>query len=587
MKKPFLVAALTLILLTGCLNTQFDNPQTVSIGEVQGCSHESPLNGKPVHNIEGVVTHKFTNGFTMQSLSGDSSDCSSDAVFVTTGEYPKVMPGQLVSVDGIVTEYTAGNFEDHNLSRTEIHQPEILVLNKNVEFPAPIIIGESLNHVPINWIKQSKDFDINNNGLDYYESLEFMLVEVENGIVVGPKNDYNEFVVLPEKFIDLNTISMQGALLNSGGDENPEKIMVDAASSFTQKVNLGDGIANLIIGVMDYSYGNFKIWTITDPVVKQRSTKTKDVEIGENSLTVATYNLENFSRFDDSARIRQIGCQIVKDLYSPDILVLNEVLDDSGTQDDGVVTSQKTLDLLINSIANCGGPKYAYSDNPPNNNEDGGIAGGNIRTCLIYRQDDDIKLDKPKSIIEGLIYKDNVFIIRTNPLRLFSDNENFLGTRKPTIWLFTWKGEQFVIFGTHLVSQSANTPDWGNLHPIEKPDQIKREKQMGLINNYLIKLDQMNIKNNTIILGDFNEYSWSNTIKVIRQNQRLVFLKSNNDAEDFSYIHEGNAFQFDYIVVSQNLGTRIKQFLYPHINTINSSNSQVSEHDPVLVEISN
>lgn len=585
MIKKLLEGITLLTIISGCVISPSSSAQIVTIADLQGCDHASPFNHQSVKNVEGVVTHKFTNGFTLQSLSGDSQNCSSEAIFVTTGSYPNVIPGQLISVDGVVEEYTAGSSEEHNLSRTEIHQPKITILKDNIGFPDPVKIGRAANPVPTKWIKRSRDFDISTNGLDYYESLEFMLVEVDDGIVVGPKNDYNEFVVLPGSFLDENQISMQGALLNSANDENPERLMIDAASSFDKDVNVGDEISEPIIGIMDYSFGNYKIWTILDPIIKNERRTSNLIDIDNQSLVIATYNLENYSRFDDASRIKRIGCQIVKDLQSPDILVLNEVMDDSGTQDDGVVTSQQTLELLIKSIINCGGPIYAYSDNPPENNQDGGIPGGNIRTCLIYRQDTDLLLEKSSQEVNGLVINHNAVELQSNPFRLFSNDDNFLGTRKPTIWSFWWKGEQLIILGAHLVSQSANTPDWGDKQPIDKPEQLKREKQMGSINNYLNQQKLLNTKTNIILLGDFNDYLWSESITILQQNQKLVLLKSDADSENFSYIHEGNAFQFDYIVVSQNIRNRVNQFMIPHINTVFNSNDQVSDHDPVLIEI--
>jgi len=586
MEIRILSLALLLISLTGCISSGTMQSHNVSIGEIQGCDHTSPFNGRMVQNVQGVVTHKFGNGFTMQSITSDQQQCSSDAIFVTTGEYPKVMPGQLVSVDGLVEEYTPGSAEDHNLSKTEIHQPAITVLNEKVAFPEPLIIGEDVKNIPEKRIKSSSNFDPISNGLDYYESLEFMLVEVNDGIVVGPKNEYNEFIVLPRKFIQANVVSQQDALLSSEDDENPEKIMVDAASSFSQDVNVGDELSGPVIGIMDYSYGNYKIWTITDPLIFSRKIADQEFDSTENSLTVATYNLENFSRFDDSSRVRRIGCQIVRDLNSPDILVLNEVLDDIGIQDDGVVSAQKTLELLSKSIMDCGGPNYAYSDNPPENNKDGGIAGGNIRTCVLYRQDKNIILETPINKINSLMVTSNGIVIGKNPLRLFSNDQSFLGTRKPTIWLFDWKGEQFIILGLHLVSQSANTPDWGNLHPIGKPEQMKREDQMKLIYEYLSKQNLLISQANVIIIGDFNDYPWSTTIDILNNKQDVEILKNPIASENYSYIHEGNAFQFDYIAVNQTLKNRINQYVIPHINTLLNSKDQVSDHDPVFVEIS-
>ena len=203
------------------------------MGRIQGCSHVSPFNKDKVTGVEGIVTHKFSNGFTMQSQENDDFPCSSEAIFVMTGNYPSLFPGQLVNVDGTVIEFIPGKPEDHNLSRTELHDPVIKLVNDRVLIPQPVILGSNVDNIPSQWIKQISNFDIQKNGLDYFESLEFMLVEIENGIVVGPKNQYNEFFVLPNGYVTANSISNQGVLLQKQDDENPEKIMVDVASSFT------------------------------------------------------------------------------------------------------------------------------------------------------------------------------------------------------------------------------------------------------------------------------------------------------------------------------------------------------------------
>ena len=585
MIKNLFFIVLIFFTLSSCTEIQHGSSLGTTIGEIQGCGHISPLNGRHVINVQGVVTHKFSNGFSMQSAIKDDLDCSSEGIFVTTNEYPKVVPGQLVSVDGNVVEYTPGGVTGHNLSRTEIHQPVIKVINQNYKFPEPVIIDKYTGKIPDKAIKLTKNFDIERNGLDYFESLEFMMVEIEDGIVVGPKNEYNEFYVLPKSFIEMNRLSQQNALLKSEEDENPEKIMVDAASSFTQKVNVGDELLQPIIGIMDYSFANYKIWTTSNPVLRKKEIKNNEIKIDDELLTIASYNLDNFSRFDKSSRINNVGCQIAKLLKSPDILILNEVLDDSGTQNDGITSADQTLKLLVKSIADCGGPVYRFSDNPPVDGMDGGVNGGNIRTAVIYKDNDELFLEKPDDSSIGLELKNNQFRIQKNPSRLFEDDTTFLGTRKPTIWLFRWKNEQFLVMGLHLISQSTNSPDWGDIHPIITPVQGKREKQAELINEYLSQKNFLQTEPNIIILGDFNDYAWSNTLKILRDNQNFVLLSNDQPEEDYSYIYQGNAFQFDYAFVNKKISSRVSMFTIHHINSIINSEDQVSDHDPLIFAI--
>ena len=586
MKKLIATLFIASFVISSCQKSSSELVTAPTIGEIQSCSHISPYNGKKVIGLEGVVTHKFKNGFTMQSIVTDSLQCSSEAIFVSTGVYPSVFPGQLIRVNGKVNEYFPGAEEDHNLSRTELHDSSFVVIKEKVALPQPINLGKVSSLVPLNFIKVDKDFDIQKNGLDYYESLEFMLVKIDSGIVVGPKNSYNEFYVLPEEYRADNNLSMQGVLLQKPDDENPEKIMIDAASSFTKGVNVGDTFTNPIVGIMDYSFGNFKVWTIKDPVIQTNNIAHSTIDLNDQSLMIASYNIENFSRFDENSRIHSLGCQIAKDLQSPDIIVLHEILDDSGVQDDRVISSNQTLQSITEAISTCGGPLYAYSDNPPINNLDGGIEGGNIRTAVIYREDSGFVLDEPDKGVNGLSFRGGLLKIDQNPMRLFSKESDFYGTRKPTLWLFTWLGEQYLVLGVHLVSQSATSPSWGNIQPPVNPEQAKRESQMKLVTEFVNDILSQNANINLILLGDFNDYPWSETIKILISSPVAILSDEQNVNENFSYIHEGNGFQFDYAAVSNNLLNRITNYSILHLNTIFNINSQISDHDPIIFEIS-
>ena len=71
-------------------------------------------------------------------------------------------------------------------------------------------------------------------------------------------------------------------------------------------------------------------------------------------------------------------------LKSPDIVALQEIQDDNGTTDDGVTLSEATLQKLVAAIELAGGPKYSYTYVAPENNEDGGQPGANIRQVFLY-----------------------------------------------------------------------------------------------------------------------------------------------------------------------------------------------------------
>lgn len=582
-KSLLILASLLIFALSACNGSAVPASGQLTIGDIQGCAHRSPYEGKRVENVEGIVTHKFSNGFSFQSLLSDSRDCTSDALFVKTEGYPKVTVGQVLRIDGVVVEYTPGNESDHNLSLTEIHEPQITLIRSDANLPDPIELGASGDQVPLNWVWQTGSFNIQENGVDYYESLEFMLVEVRDGIVVGPKNDYNEFFVLPSSLMTDNVLSPEGVLLQRVDDENPEKIMVNAAASFTQKVNVGDRLQAPIIGIMNYSYGNYQIWTIQNPVIDGGEIAGSDFETEKGTLSIATYNLENFSRYDDAARIKKIGCQFARDMDSPDIIVLNEVLDDSGVQDDGTVSAELTLQTLVDAILSCGGAEYGYSDNPPQDGSDGGITGGNIRTAVIYRLDTGISLKSSDGSTNKVSVSAGDVYLGTNPVRLFANETVFRGTRKPTLWAFNWNGETILLMGVHLISQSASTPAWGDVQPPEKPEQQKREQQMQMIVEFIEDLLMQSSDVKLILAGDFNDYPWSNTLSIATTGGVLVQPDDQLMESNYTYIHDGNGFQFDYLLMTEALAARFKDVTILHINTLFDASRQISDHDPVII----
>ena len=85
-----------------------------------------------------------------------------------------------------------------------------------------------------------------------------------------------------------------------------------------------------------------------------------------------------------SHHIPRIANHIVHYLNMPEIMFLQEIQDDSGTRDDGVVSANKTLSALVSAIAKAsGGVKYEFINISPLNNVDGGQPGSNIRVAYL------------------------------------------------------------------------------------------------------------------------------------------------------------------------------------------------------------
>ena len=572
------------LLVTSCSENLTND---LDIHDIQGCSHISPFNGKNVRNIEGVVTHKYDNGFSMQSITPDNVPCTSEGIFVFTGDYSEVMPGELVNVNGKIVEFVAGKTANFNLSRTELHNPIITIISSGTEMPMPIRIGGGSGRRPYTVIEddQLSQFDIESDGLDYYESLEFMLIEVKDGLVVGPRNQFNEVVILPTSEISQNLTSHSGALIGSEIDLNPEKIMVKLPTYFDQQVNLGDSTTSSMIGIMDYSYGNYKIFTVNDISFQTKNNFYEPFQRNEQKLTIASYNLENLSLYDNKSRFSAIAKQIVQSLDSPDILVLHEVMDDSGTVDDGIVKASKTIKLLVDEILKKGGPTYYFSDNPPENNQDGGIDGGNIRTIILYRIDRGLLLENPDQMLAGISYSDGYFSISKNPFRFGTSAEAFITARKPAIWLFRQNEFQFFVVGVHLTSQGANSPLWGSQQPQLKPEEEKRIEQARIVSVFTSRIISQDPNVPIFIAGDMNDNPWSKTLKALEGEEFVNCGVLDESNEQYSYIFEGIAQQLDYIFLNKSQIDIHTNCQFIHMNTFYDAAKQISDHDAVIAEI--
>lgn len=91
--------------------------------------------------------------------------------------------------------------------------------------------------------------------------------------------------------------------------------------------------------------------------------------------------VDNFSPTDEF--LDTVANHIANFLNGPDIVFLQEIQDNSGATDDGVVSANLTLSNLVNAIQSAGGPTYDFVDVDPVNDEDGGEEGGNIRQAYL------------------------------------------------------------------------------------------------------------------------------------------------------------------------------------------------------------
>lgn len=563
----------------------------VSIHSIQGVGHISSYNGLLVNDVRGVVTAIRADGFYIQDTTPDNNPATSEGVLVFTVSTPKVKIGDEVFVTGTVDEYYPGGLTTGNLSITEIKNPVVKVIANGKTLPEPIIIGKGGRMTPKQIIDDDRmeKFEPNQDGLDFYESLESMLVIVNNAVVVGPTNSYKEIVVLPDDGYEAELRSPRGGIVIREGDFNPERIMVDDLLAILPDVNVGDRFEYPIMGVMDYNFGGFRILAKQRPVVKTAGLQPSFAPtVQENEFSISGLNVQNLDPSDGQKRFDDLAKIIIKNLHSPDLLSLEEIQDNNGVVDGLVVDASDTYKLIIHAIQAAGGPKYDFVDIPPEANQDGGETGGNIRVGFLFRADSKISFTQ----IHGGGARNSVGIrmgskgleLTSNPGRIDPTNPAFLDSRKPLIAQFDVNGKRIFVIGLHLNSKGGDTALYGRYQPPLLPSETQRIKQIESINAFINKMLQLDPEAKIIILGDFNDFQFSNPIRKLLGSNLVNLVTTLPMEKQYSYIYEGNGQVLDHIIVSQGLAREITFFDFIHINCEFAVTRRLSDHDPTFAK---
>jgi predicted extracellular nuclease len=562
----------------------------LTIMEIQDKAHTSPYDNSSVQT-EGIVTVVRNISFYLQDPAGDGDPDTSDAILVFTGSNPGVAVGDAVTVVGYVSEFLPGN-DPENLTTTEITDPTITINSSGNAVPAPTIIGNG-GRVPPNMVIDDDGltiFDPANDGIDFYESLEAMHVQVNDAQVVG-SNFFGEIMVVGDLGANATVVSPRGGNVIRSDDFNPERILIDDAIVFNEPdVTVGDVFSAPVLGVMDYSFGNFKLLNY-DPLPalilgNLPREQTSLVGTGTN-LTMATFNVFNLDPGDSAATFADLAGQIVQGMNSPAIIGLQEIQDNSGPTDDGTVDADQTYTALITAIQAAGGPLYEFRDISPLNNTDGGQPGGNIRVGFLFRPDRVTYVDRPggdavtsTSAVLGLYGVELTY----SPGRIDPTNGAFFDSRKPLAGEFMFGGEKVIVVVNHFNSKGGDEPLFGSNQPPTFFSEVQRLQQAQVVNDFVDSILTLDPNANVAVMGDLNDFQFSSPIQTLKDTVLTNLIDTLPANEQYTYIFDGNSQVLDHILVSQGLLNRLAGFDIVHANAEYEPDNRFTDHDPAVAQ---
>jgi predicted extracellular nuclease len=595
--------------------TTFAPPPAIS--EIQGAAHISPKVGQGVADVEGVVTALRVGGgrgFWMQDPNPDDDDATSEAIFVFVNAASAAQVGDLVQVDGTVAEFRPGGDPD-NLTITEIltSPAGVTVVSAGNPVPAPTVLGTGGRTPPTEVIdddgagnvETGGTFDPAGDGIDFYESLEGMLLQVNDAAVVGPTQSFGEITLLPDQGSWATGFrSPRGGILLGGyTDANPERIIVDdellrdqapppRPAKAMPDMNVGDDLTAPVVGPLDYSFSNFKIQALTTPTFTSGGLE-REVTPAKKSkeVTVATFNVENLAGTDPQAKYDSLASLIVTNLRAPDIIGIEEVQDNDGVAggtSSPVVDASTSWTRLVAAIQAAGGPLYEFRQIDPVDDQEGGAPGGNIRVGFLFRTDRGVKfVDRPggsPTTETTIVGKPHAPQLSASPGRIGTASPAFADTRRSLVGEFKIKNKPYFVVVNHFSSKGDDQPLVGPNQPPTRFTETFRHGQAQVVNDFVDAILARDKNARIIVLGDVNDFEFSQTVDILEGGVLTSLVKTLPEPERYSYVFEGNSQTLDQILVANRalLGPHTRYDVV-HVNSEFAVANQTSDHDPAVM----
>ena len=580
----------------------------VPIHDIQGSSHLSPRNGQTLTTVSSIVTALrtagSTRGFYIQDLNPDANDVTSEGLFVFTGSTSN--PAALASVGDVVRISGRGSeFRPAaaSLTITEMVGPlTINTLSNGNPLPAPVVIGNGGRTPPTTVIEDdATDVDTNGvfdpatDGIDFYESLEGMLVQVNNAVAVGPTSDFgsnHEIPVVVDDGANAGLRTARGGIVVQSADFNPERIILNdliTGGPTLPAVNVGDSYPGTTVGVIDYSFSNFKLQVISLPPLSDNHLQQEvTTPAGANDLAVATFNVENLAPGDPPAKFARLGALIVDNLNAPDVLAIEEIQDNSGTTNNGIVDASTTWNLLIAAIQAAGGPAYDYRQIDPVDNQDGGAPGGNIRQGFLFRTDRGLSfIDRAgggSTAGNAVVGSGPSTQLLYSPGRIEPTNAAFNSSRKPLAGEFVFRGRHLFVIANHFNSKGGDDPLFGHIQPPVRSSEAQRHQQAQIEHDFIDAIVAADPTADVVVMGDINDFEFSDTVTILEGTILHDLMDTLPANERYSYVFEGNSQTLDHILFSNNLfDTRPRSYDVVHVNS--EFADQASDHEPQVARI--
>lgn len=567
--------------------------EPVSIARIQGASHRSPLEGRWVFDVEGVVTavleEERRSGFFLESAEPDGDPATSEGLFVAgISRLPRV--GDSLRLHGRVEERRAN---ERLLSSTTLLATSLQAARART-LPPPVSWSPARGEAILEDDGLTR-FEPEQDLLDRYESLEGMRLLLPGGIVTGPTSRHREIVLWPEgSWEGVGRTWRNGLLRTKTGAPAGRWILSGRLLGPLPELGVGARLEGPVEGIVDYDFSAFRL-LLTSPLRPRDAPALvcfdpTRLRGARSSWTLGSLNVENLSAVSSSEKFRRLAEVVVRQMGSPHVLALQEIQDDSGPEDDDVVTSARTLDRFRRSILDSGGPRYQAVWIDPERNREGGQPGGNIRVAVLV----DPAVVRPvlrgkAGPLDGAVpaLLSGRLGLSPSPGRVAPGSPAFTldqgeGVRRSLALELERNGEPIFLVVNHLSSKLGDDRDHGARQPPRRLTEALRLAQVRELRAFAEALLDLDQRARIAFVGDLNDFETSEAIESLAARPFENLMVRLPPAERYTYNFEGVSQVLDHVIVSPELarGAAIDAI---HVHSDCPEARRASDHDPLVV----
>jgi predicted extracellular nuclease len=362
-------------------------------------------------------------------------------------------------------------------------------------------------------------------------------------------------------------------------------------------VSVGDVLQGATAGPVDYSqFGGYTIAATQVGAVRHKNLPpVVATPQARKQLAVATYNVENLAPGDSAAKYARLAQGVVTNLAKPDIVAVEEVQDNTGATDDGVVAADQTLTKLTAAITAAGGPKYDWREIDPVNDQDGGQPGGNIRVVFLFNPARVSFVDRGAAATDRSTTPTSVVKVHGRPAlslspgRIDPANAVWNASRKPLAGEFTFRHKPVFVIANHFDSKLGDQNADGRFQYPAQSSAVQRVGQATVVHDFAGRILAMDRGADVVVLGDLNDHQFSPALTALRTGSTsgtgtpiLTDLISTLPVNQrYTYVYDGISEVLDHILVSP----RVRGVRYEVVHVNAEYTDQASDHDPQVLRI--